>query len=180
MQEERQLSWSLQTREPATSLSGTRDLLDGLFCESVHLMTILNIAKILMNMKSSWFSDIKLLNRTMKLEFPNTSNAIFSHALVAGIDRYPRKVTKKMSKKKIQKRSKVKPFLKVCATGTWNLKIESDDTWPKLQRFYGKWVLFLVSDLYPKIVHVLNRQFTHGSFEWLSLPGDQLQPCDAH
>ena len=37
----------------------------------------------------------------------------FSHALVAGIDRYPRKVTKKMSKKKIQKRSKVKPFLKV-------------------------------------------------------------------
>ena len=59
MQEERQLSWSLQTREPATSLSGTRDLLDGLFCESVHLMTILNIAKILMNMKSSWFSDLQ-------------------------------------------------------------------------------------------------------------------------
>ena len=58
MQEERQLSWSLQTRELATSLSGTRDLLDGLSCESVHLMTILNIAKILMNMKSSWFSDL--------------------------------------------------------------------------------------------------------------------------
>ena len=32
---------------------------------------------------------------------------------LSGIDRYPRKVTKKMSKKKIQKRSKVKPFLKV-------------------------------------------------------------------
>ena len=31
----------------------------------------------------------------------------------ANIYRYPRKVTKKMSKKKIQKRSKVKPFLKV-------------------------------------------------------------------
>merc|ERR1719370_90512 len=41
------------------------------------------------------------------------SDKPFSHALVAGIDRYPRKVTKKMSKKKIQKRSKVKPFLKV-------------------------------------------------------------------
>merc|ERR1712083_367620 len=38
-----------------------------------------------------------------------TSDKPFSHALVAGIDRYPRKVTKK----KIQKRSKVKPFLKV-------------------------------------------------------------------
>merc|ERR1712046_251029 len=37
----------------------------------------------------------------------------FSHALVAGIDRYPRKVTKKMSKKKVAKRSKIKPFLKV-------------------------------------------------------------------
>eukprot|EP00088_Acartia_fossae_P070351 TRINITY_DN93_c0_g1_i1.p1 TRINITY_DN93_c0_g1~~TRINITY_DN93_c0_g1_i1.p1 ORF type:complete len:137 (+),score=48.92 TRINITY_DN93_c0_g1_i1:40-450(+) len=37
----------------------------------------------------------------------------FPHALVAGIDRYPRKVTKRMSKKKVQKRSKIKPFLKV-------------------------------------------------------------------
>merc|ERR1711994_327372 len=33
----------------------------------------------------------------------------FSHALVAGIDRYPRKV----SKKKVASRSKVKPFIKV-------------------------------------------------------------------
>merc|ERR1711923_245470 len=78
-----------------------------------HLMTILNIAKILMNMKSSWFSDLKLRIAIMNLTFSNISKAIFSHALVAGIDRYPRKVTKKMSKKKIQKRSKVKPFLKV-------------------------------------------------------------------
>merc|ERR1712200_369256 len=42
-----------------------------------------------------------------------TTDKPFSHALVAGIDRYPRKVTKKMSKKKIGSRSKVKPFLKV-------------------------------------------------------------------
>ena len=40
----------------------------------------------------------------------------FSHALVAGIDRYPRKVTKKMSKKKVASRSKVKPFIKVTKT----------------------------------------------------------------
>lgn len=32
--------------------------------------------------------------------------------VVAGIDRYPRKVTKVMGKKKIEKRSKVKPFIK--------------------------------------------------------------------
>ena len=36
----------------------------------------------------------------------------FPHALVAGIERYPRKVTKKMSKKKIEKKSTVKPFVK--------------------------------------------------------------------
>merc|ERR1711998_235806 len=36
----------------------------------------------------------------------------FGHCLVAGIDRYPLAVSKSMSKKKILKRSKVKPFLK--------------------------------------------------------------------
>merc|ERR1711931_12429 len=38
----------------------------------------------------------------------------YGHALIAGIDRYPLKVTKKMGKKKMAKRSKVKPFVKVC------------------------------------------------------------------
>ncbi|GAU89613.1 hypothetical protein RvY_02145 [Ramazzottius varieornatus] len=37
----------------------------------------------------------------------------YGHALVAGIDRYPRKVTKTMGKKKIAKRSHIKPFVKV-------------------------------------------------------------------
>ena len=36
----------------------------------------------------------------------------FGHCIVAGIDRYPRKITKRMSQKKIQKRSKIKPFVK--------------------------------------------------------------------
>lgn len=43
-----------------------------------------------------------------------TSVKQYGHALVAGIDRYPRKVHKRMGKKKIHKRSKIKPFLKVC------------------------------------------------------------------
>ena len=38
----------------------------------------------------------------------------YGHALVAGVDRYPRKVTNKMSKKKVAKRSKIKAFVKVC------------------------------------------------------------------
>ena len=36
----------------------------------------------------------------------------FGHALVAGVDLAPLKVTKKMSKKKIAKRTRVKPFVK--------------------------------------------------------------------
>ncbi|KAJ8024630.1 60S ribosomal protein L27 [Holothuria leucospilota] len=37
----------------------------------------------------------------------------YAHALVAGIERYPRKVTKRMGKKKIKKKSRIKPFVKV-------------------------------------------------------------------
>lgn len=37
----------------------------------------------------------------------------YSHALVAGVERAPLKVTKRMSKKRIAKRSKLKPFVKV-------------------------------------------------------------------
>ncbi|KAK7550159.1 ribosomal L27e protein family-domain-containing protein [Phyllosticta paracitricarpa] len=36
----------------------------------------------------------------------------FPHALVAGIERYPSKVTRRMSKARQTKRSKVKPFIK--------------------------------------------------------------------
>ncbi|CAG0879575.1 unnamed protein product [Darwinula stevensoni] len=42
-----------------------------------------------------------------------SSDRQYGHALVAGIDRYPKKVTRRMSKKKISKRSKIKPFIKV-------------------------------------------------------------------
>ena len=40
------------------------------------------------------------------------SDRKFSHAIVAGIERYPRKVTRAMTKEKITKRSKIKPFVK--------------------------------------------------------------------
>ncbi|XP_037017925.2 60S ribosomal protein L27-like [Artibeus jamaicensis] len=42
-----------------------------------------------------------------------TSDHPYSHALVAGIDRYPRKLTAAMGKKKIAKMSKIKSFVKV-------------------------------------------------------------------
>lgn len=37
----------------------------------------------------------------------------YGHAIVAGIERYPSKITRRMSKTRQDKRSKVKPFIKV-------------------------------------------------------------------
>jgi large subunit ribosomal protein L27e len=42
-----------------------------------------------------------------------TKDRPYPHAIVAGIERYPRKVTKRMGAKKLLSRSKVKPFIKV-------------------------------------------------------------------
>merc|ERR1712176_410351 len=39
-------------------------------------------------------------------------NRKFPHALVCGVERCPRKVTKKMSKKKVERKSTIKPFVK--------------------------------------------------------------------
>ena len=35
----------------------------------------------------------------------------FGHAIIAGIERYPSKVTRRMSKTRVEKRSKVKPYV---------------------------------------------------------------------
>jgi len=40
-------------------------------------------------------------------------NRTYGHALVAGVDRYPLKVTRNMGKKTADKRSRVKPFVKL-------------------------------------------------------------------
>ncbi len=37
----------------------------------------------------------------------------YGHAIVAGIERYPSKITRRMSKTRQEKRSKIKPFIKV-------------------------------------------------------------------
>merc|ERR1711990_231160 len=42
-----------------------------------------------------------------------TADRPYGYCLVAGIQKYPLKITKSMSEKKIAKRSKVKPFIKV-------------------------------------------------------------------
>lgn len=57
----------------------------------------------------SSFSDF---NRR-KHVFLGVQDRQYGHALVAGIARYPRKVTKDMGKKRITKRCRIKPFVKV-------------------------------------------------------------------
>ncbi|EIW79625.1 60s ribosomal protein l27 [Coniophora puteana RWD-64-598 SS2] len=42
-----------------------------------------------------------------------TKDRPYPHAIVAGIERYPRKVTRSMGAKKLTRRSRVKPFIKV-------------------------------------------------------------------
>lgn len=42
-----------------------------------------------------------------------TKTRPYAHAIVAGIERYPLKVTRHMSNKKIAKRSSIKPFVKI-------------------------------------------------------------------
>ncbi|XP_018651199.1 putative 60s ribosomal protein L27e [Schistosoma mansoni] len=37
----------------------------------------------------------------------------YGHALVVGIDRYPRRILRRMGKKRMESRSKIKPFVKV-------------------------------------------------------------------
>ncbi|KAG8921595.1 hypothetical protein FRC02_012496 [Tulasnella sp. 418] len=41
-----------------------------------------------------------------------TKERPYAHAIVAGIERYPRKVTRRMGAKKLKYRNKVKPFVK--------------------------------------------------------------------
>lgn len=49
----------------------------------------------------------------VKTNEEGTRDRPFEHALVVGIDRYPRRVKKSMSKSKIARRSTLKPFIRV-------------------------------------------------------------------
>ena len=78
-----------------------------------------------MGEKSTWNPGLKIITLVEAeniISFSGTQDRAYGHALVAGIERYPRKVTKAMSKKKLTKRSRVKPFVKVVRGGQfWDL-----------------------------------------------------------
>lgn len=49
----------------------------------------------------------------IKTQDEGTPDRSYGFCIVAGIDKYPLKITKKMSAKKVTKRSRIKPFIKV-------------------------------------------------------------------
>jgi large subunit ribosomal protein L27e len=75
-----------------------------------------------------------------------TSDKPYGHALVAGIDRYPLRVNKKMGKKRTARRCKIKPFVKVVNYNhimpTRYFRIETFKI-NKLQKFYSLISLYL-------------------------------------
>lgn len=80
----------------------------------------------------------------VKQQDDGTQDRGYGHALVAGIDRYPRKVTKSMSKKKLTKRSKIKPFVKVVWGG--------DHHGPKIS--YGNTLLWVTATI--SYIHIFD------------------------
>merc|ERR1712071_573096 len=77
--------------------------------------TSAKMGKIMKSGRSCWslLAALPAAKPSLKNYDDSTQEKPYGHALVAGVDRYPRKVTNKMSKKKVAKRSKIKAFVKI-------------------------------------------------------------------
>lgn len=96
----------------------------------------------------------------------------YGHALVAGIERYPSKITRRMSKTRQEKRSKVKPFIKIVNYNhlmptRYTLELEglkgvvSNDTFKEVsQREEAK----------KTVKKVLQERYTSGKNRWFFTP----------
>merc|ERR1711994_172201 len=90
---------------------GNSDSTYKLFCSQKSKYIRYKMGKIMKSGKVVLVLSGRYAGRKAVIIKPNdegTSDKPFGHALIAGVDQYPRKVTKK-----IGKRSKIKPFLKV-------------------------------------------------------------------
>lgn len=106
----------------------------------------------------------------------------YAHALVTGIERYPAQITRRMSKARQTKRSKVKPFIKVVNYNhlmptRYTLELEglkgviSADTFKEVsQREEAKKV----------VKKALEERYTSGKNRWFFTPLSECPPrCDA-
>ncbi|ELW61533.1 60S ribosomal protein L27 [Tupaia chinensis] len=78
--------------------------------EAVKLGKFMKPGKVVLMLARNYSSCKAII---MKNIDDGTSDHYYSHALVAGIDHHPRKVTATMGKKKSTKKSKIKSFVKV-------------------------------------------------------------------
>ena len=96
----------------------------------------------------------------------------YGHALVAGIERYPSKITRRMSKTRQEKRSKVKPFIKVINYNhlmptRYTLELEglksvvSADTFKEVSQR---------EDAKKTVKKVLEERYTSGKNRWFFTP----------
>ena len=96
----------------------------------------------------------------------------FGHALVAGIERYPSRITRRMSKARQDKRSKIKPFIKVVNYNhlmptRYTLELEglkgsvSNDTFKEVSQR---------EDAKKNIKKILEERYTSGKNRWFFTP----------
>lgn len=102
----------------------------------------------------------------------------FGHAIVAGIERYPSKITRRMSKTRQEKRSKVKPFIKVINYNhlmptRYTLELEgikgtiSADTFKEVSQR---------EDAKKTVKKVLEERYTSGKNRWFFTPLSMFLP----
>lgn len=102
----------------------------------------------------------------------------FGHALVAGIERYPSKITRRMSKTRQEKRSKIKPFIKVVNYNhlmptRYTLELEglkgtiSNDTFKEVSQR---------EDAKKTVKKVLEDRYTSGKNRWFFTPLSTFPP----
>lgn len=102
----------------------------------------------------------------------------YGHALVAGIERYPSRITRRMSKTRQEKRSKVKPFIKVINYNhlmptRYTLELEglkgvvSGETFKEVSQR---------EDAKKTVKKVLEERYTSGKNRWFFTPLS-MSPC---
>ena len=104
----------------------------------------------------------------------------FGHAVVAGIERYPSKITRRMSKARQEKRSKIKPFIKVINYNhlmptRYTLELEglkgsiSADTFKEVSQR---------EDAKKTVKKVLEERYTSGKNRWFFTPLREFSPTN--
>ncbi|KAK6066232.1 60s ribosomal protein l27-a [Seiridium cupressi] len=100
----------------------------------------------------------------------------YGHAIVAGIERYPSKITRRMSKTRQEKRSKIKPFIKVINYNhlmptRYTLELEglkgaiTNDTFKEVTQR---------EDAKKNVKKVLEERYTSGKNRWFFTPLSML------